>query len=104
MDLLFAISTSATDSEENLAYSKDVIYKIIEKYGIRKLKYSLLTFGEEAFVHFKFGFISDEVNRLKLAIERSKMESSGASLEKAMERSREVFEEAEGWYSYRGKI
>ena len=98
MDLLFAISTTATDSEENLAYVKEIMNKIIAKYGIKKIKYSLLTFGQEPFIHFKFNFISDDVTRLKLAIERSKMKSSGASLEKAMEESKKVFDEAEGWY------
>lgn len=98
MDLLFAISTTATESEDNLVYSKEVIYKIIEKYGIKKIKYSLLTFGQEPFVHFKFDSISDDVNGLKLAIDGGKMKSSGASLQKAMERSKEVFDEAEGWY------
>lgn len=100
MDLLFAISTTATDSDENLVYSKEVIYKIIEKYGIKKIKYSLLTFGQEPYIHFKFNFIPDDVNTLKLAIEEGKMKSSGASLQKAMEKSKEMFEEAEGWYKY----
>ena len=101
MDLLFAISTTATDSKENFAYTQEVIYKIIEKYGNRKIKYSLLTFGQKAYVHFKFNFISDEVNRLKNAISRSKMKDlSGVSLQDAMEEAREVFEEAEGWYSH----
>ena len=96
MDLLFAISTTATESDANMVFIKNVIYKIIDKYGIRKIKYSLLTFGLEPFVHFKFNFISDEVNRLKTAIEKSKMKSSGSSLEKAMEGAKKVFEEAEG--------
>ena len=32
MDLLVAISTTAAESADNLLYSKEVIYKIIEKY------------------------------------------------------------------------
>lgn len=96
MDLLFAISTTATESNANMLYTKEVIYKIIEKYGIRKIKYSLLTFGEEPLVHFKFNFIPDEVSRLKEAIEKSKMQSSGSSLQKAMEGAKGVFDEAEG--------
>ena len=98
MDLLFAISTTAAESEENLVYSKEVIYKIIEKYGIKKIKYSLLSFGQDPYIHFKFDFAPDDVNKLKLAIEASKMKSSGASLQKAMEKSKELLEEAEGWY------
>ena len=98
MDLLFAISTTTTESDANMAYIKRVMYSIIEKYGIKKLKYSLLTFGQEPFVHFKFNFISDEVNRLKSAIENSEMQSSGASLEKAMEGAKEVLDEAQGWW------
>ena len=98
MDLLFAVSTTATESEDNLVYSKEVIYKIIEKYGIRKIKYSLLTFGQEPYVHFKFNFTFDDVDKLKLAIDGGDMKSSGASLQKAMEKSKEVFDEAEGWY------
>ena len=96
MDLLFAVSTTATDSEANMAYTKEIMNKIIEKYGIKKIKYSLLTFGQEPYVHFKFNFISDNVNRLKQAIEKSKMQSIGASLQKAMEKAKEVFDEAEG--------
>lgn len=98
MDLLVAISTTAAESADNLLYSKEVIYKIIEKYGIRKVKYSLLTFGQEPHVYFKFNSIFDDVDRLKLAIDRGKMKSSGASLQKTMEKSKEVFDEAEGWY------
>jgi len=97
MDLLLAISTTAIESKDNLLYSKEVIYKIIEKYGIRKIKYSLLTFGQEPYVYFKFNSTFDDADRLKLAIDRSDMKSSGASLQKAMEKSKEVFDEAEGW-------
>lgn len=98
MDLLLAISTTAIESKDNLLYSKEVIYKIIEKYGIRKIKYSLLTFGQEPYVYFKFNStFDDDADRLKLAIARSDMKSSGASLQKAMEKSKEVFDEAEGW-------
>ena len=100
MDLLFAISTTATESEENLVYSKKVIYKIVEKYGIKKIKYSLLTFGQEPYVHFKFNFVPRDVNALKAAIEKGQMESSGASLQNALEKSRELFEEANGWYLF----
>ena len=104
MDLLLAISTTATESEDNLRYSKEVIYKIIEKYGIRKIKYSLLTFGQEPYVYFKFNSIFDDVDRLKLAIDGGKMKSSGASLQKAMEKSKEMFDEAEGWcYNVKSK-
>jgi len=98
MDLLLAISTTATESDDNLRYSNEVIHKIIEKYGIRKIKYSLLTFGQEPYVYFKFNSIFDDVDRLKLAIDAGKMRSSGASLEKALEKSKEVFDETEGLY------
>lgn len=97
MDLLFAISTTATESDANMAYIKDVIYKIIEKYGIKTLKYSLLTFGQEPVVHFKFNFTPDEVDRLKQSIGKVDMQSSGASLVKAVEGAKEVFDEAQGW-------
>ena len=97
MDLLVAISSTATESEDNLVYSKEVIYKIIEKYGIRKVKYSLLTFGKEPHVYFKFNSIFDDVDRLKLAIDGGKMRSSGVSLQTTMEKAKEVFDEAEGW-------
>lgn len=93
MDLLFAISTTSTESDENMAYVKTVLYKIIEKYGIRKIKYALLTFGQKPSVHFQFGSISDDLNRLLQAIAASKMQANGASLRNAMEKAEEMFKE-----------
>ena len=96
MDLLFAISTGAIESDANMAYTKEVINKIIDKYGVKKLEYSLLTFGQEPYVHFKFKFISYDVSLLKLAMKRIKMRSRGASLKNAMREAKNVFEEAQG--------
>lgn len=45
MDLLVVISITVVEFADNLFYFKEVIYKIIEKYGIRKVKYSLFIFG-----------------------------------------------------------
>lgn len=96
MDLLFAISTTSTESDENMAYVKTVLYRIIEKYGIRKIKYALLTFGQKPFVHFQFSSISYDFNRLLQAIAASKMQGNGASLRDAMEKAEEMFKEGTG--------
>lgn len=96
MDLLFAISTTATESGANMAYTKEIINKIIDKYGIKKLKYSFLTFGQKPLVHFKFS-ISYGTSLLKLALKRVKMRSRGVSLENAMREAKKVFDEAKGW-------
>lgn len=97
MDLLFAISITATESGANMAYTKEIINKIIDKYGIKKLKYSLLTFGQKPLVHFKFNYTSYDTSLLKLALKRIKMRSRGVSLENAMREAKKVFDEAKGW-------
>ena len=90
---MFAISSTTVDSQENFAHAKDVIQKFIDKYGIQKVKYSLLTFGNEPSVHFKFNSTLDEV---KMLMEMISVPSGGALLHKAMETAVELFNEAEG--------
>lgn len=45
MDLLFVISIGVLELDVNMVYIKEVINKIIDKYGVKNFKYSLLIFG-----------------------------------------------------------
>ena len=92
MDLVFAISTISPKADVNLAKIKEVIRKLIDRYGVQRVYYSIILFGRDPSVRIKFTQQLSE-DSLKNAVNRLPKPTGGSSLQAALEKAREVFDE-----------
>ena len=92
MDLVFAISTISPKADVNFAKIKDVIQELIDEYGVQRVYYSIILFGRDPSVRIKFTpRLSEEA--LKNAVNSLPRPTGGSSLQAALEKGREVFDE-----------
>lgn len=54
LDMVFTISAAALASDYNFESTKGIIKKIIDKYGVDRISYSLVTYGDPPAVHLRF--------------------------------------------------
>lgn len=92
MDLAFAISANAAlDSAENFMKMKDIINWVLHKYGVGKIQYGVVVFGNTPTVKVKFTQpVNDE--QLKNILLSITQNSGGSNLERALEAVRNLFE------------
>ena len=96
MDIGFAITATSSESDEIFQKIKDTIKAIVDTYGIAKIHYSLLVFGDNANrrISFKDDFNSPE--NLKSFVDLIPKRSGGPALDKALQESLKLFESGEG--------
>jgi len=92
MDLVFAISTISPQAAVNFAKIKEVIQDLIDRYGVQRVYYSIILFGRDPSVRIRFTQQLSEES-LKNAVESLPRPSGGSSLQAALEKAREVFDE-----------
>ena len=92
MDLVFAISTISPKADVNFAKIKEVIQELIDMYGVQRVYYSVMLFGRDPSVRIKFTQQLSE-DSLKNAVNRLPRPTGGSSLQAALEKAREVFDE-----------
>lgn len=90
VDLAFAISANAVQSEANFQKMKDVINEIVEMQGQDRIHYSLIIFGSvpDVKVEFDSYFSTDEL--LKMYI-KSFVKASGSALAPTLQKAKEIF-------------
>ena len=91
VDLAFAISANAAQSEANFQKMKDVIGEVVDVFGKERIHYSLIIFGSSPDVKIMFNdeFRSDEL--LKTFIELLPI-AAGSALDAALQKAKEIFE------------
>lgn len=89
--MLFAISArGAFDSAKNFREMKDIIDRVIAKYGIGKIQYSFVVFGSTPAVRLTFTRpVNDEQLR---GILQQTQRSVGASLKDTLKRAERIFD------------
>ncbi len=92
LDLAFAISANAAlDSAENFRKMKDIIDWVINKYGVGKIQYGVVVFGNTPSVKVSFTQpFNDE--QLKTIIENTAQNTGGSNLEKALDEVQRLFD------------
>lgn len=90
VDLAFAISANATQSEANFQKMKDVIGEIIEMFGQERIHYSLIIFGSVPDVKIQFNnyFSADELLKSYIT---SFDRASGSALAPTLQKAKEIF-------------
>lgn len=91
VDLAFAISANAAQSDANFEKMKDVIGEVVDVYGKERIHYSLIIFGSSPSVEITFNheLASDEL--LKTFIESVPI-AAGSALDTTLQKAKEIFE------------
>ena len=95
MDLAFVISTTAVDQDKNFEKTKEIIKETVEKFGLHRVRYSLITFGATPDVKIRFDNVFDTEEELGNLVDNVKTASGDAALGKALEEARYLFALAE---------
>ena len=93
VDLGFAISATATSAGENYLKMKEIMKEIVDKYGLGRVRYTVITFGRNSDVKIRFNDNFPSEEKLKTFLEAVPRSSGGADLAQALERAKEVFSE-----------
>lgn len=92
LDLAFVISANAAlDSAENFMKMKDIINWVLKKYGVGKIQYGVVVFGNTPTVKVRFTQPVNE-EQLKNILLSTTQNSGGSNLERALEAVRNLFE------------
>jgi len=90
INLGFAISVTSLDSDRTFRQMQDIIKSVIDNYPTSNIFYSVLSFGDPPVVHINFDDqLSDEGR--KRIIDSITKTTGIASLDKALEKAREIF-------------
>lgn len=95
MDLAFVISTTAVDQDKNFKKTKEIIKETVEKFGLHRVRYSLITFGATPDVKIRFDNVFDTEEQLGKLVDNVKKAFGDAALDKALEEARYLFALAE---------
>ena len=92
MDIMLAISSTSRRADVNFRAIKEVLVKLIESYGVQRVRYSTLAFGKEPLIQVRFtqSLSEEALKRNILLIPRL----SGSSLEAALLKAKDVFDES----------
>lgn len=93
VNLGFAISASSLDSDRAFKLMQDVVKSTMNKYPPASIYYSVLSFGDPTVVHINFEDKMSDEDRER-AIDSIVKPSGKASLDKALDKARSLFEEA----------
>lgn len=96
VDLGFAISATAANSQEHFVKMQDVIKTFIEKYGSNRMAYSVLTFGSTPTIHVRFRDSASADDLLMRYVENIPQNPGTASLDKALEGAKDLFKASNG--------
>lgn len=90
VDLAFAISANAAQSDANFQKMKDVIDEIVEMFGQERIHYSLIIYGSVPDVKIQFNdyFPTDELLKTNI---KSFDRASGSALAPTLQKAKEIF-------------
>ena len=89
VDLAFAISANAAQSEANFQKMKAVIDEIVEMFGQERIHYSLIVFGSvpDVKIQFNDNLPTDELLKTLQSVKRA----SGSALAPTLQKAEEIF-------------
>lgn len=93
INLAFAISVTSLESDRNFRQMQNIIKSVVDNYPTSNIFYSVLSFGETPVVHINFDDQLSNEDR-KRAIDSIRKTTGIASLDKALETARDLFNTA----------
>ena len=94
LDLVFSVNAASANSDKTLRTMKDTINYIIDKYGVHKIKYSLLVYGTDSTPLLRFKDKNPSVEDIKRLVENIPKTQGKPVLDNALDAARKVFEES----------
>ena len=92
MDLAVVISATSPNAGVNFAKIKEIIQDVIEMYGVQRVYYSVILFGRDPTIRIRFNQQFTEDN-LRRSIDLLPRPSSGVSLDAALQKAKDAFDE-----------
>lgn len=92
MDLVFAIGSASRDASETYQKMKDVVVSIINKYGIDKVHYSVVTYGNTASISQGFESSFPSAEALTSFVRSLPRKSGGLAIDKALREAKKAFD------------
>lgn len=97
MDVAFAISATAFQSDANFKKMQDTIKEFVDRFGVQgRVLYALVTFGDPPTIHLQFNENTTSLSTLKDLIEGVPKPSKEAALDKALSTAKMLFSPAAG--------
>ena len=94
LDVAFAISATATDAETNFKLMKDTITAFADMYGMSKINYAVVAYGEKPKKWFDFQSQPSDFDALKRTVDAVTRETGIVALDKSLEEARRLFDAA----------
>ena len=91
MDVVFAISATASDAQQTFSVMKKVIKSIFEKHGVDSIRPAIIVFGDVASVRLNFDDNGTDLNDLKQLIDNLPQYRGTPDLDEAMSLAKTVF-------------
>ena len=92
MDLAFALSAAAADASTNFKLMKDTITTFADMYGMSKIKYSVIAYGQTPRRWFDFQSQPADLEALKRTVDGNPREGGVVALDKALVEARKLFD------------
>lgn len=106
VDLAFALSATATDASTNFKLMKDTITAFADMYGVSKINYAIITYGQSQRKWVDFQNQPSDFEDMKKTVDDIARETGVVALDKGLEEARELFDGARpqarkviNWYS-----
>lgn len=96
MDIAFAINTAASDADRTFQVITDSLKKIVKKFNPEKLRYSVITFGDEATPEVSFTEDPQDLKKLVKALDKLPQSSEDPDFKKLLDEAKKVFDDDSG--------
>ena len=96
MDIAFAINTAASDADRTFQVITDSLKKIVKKFNPEKLRYSVITFGDEATPEVSFTEDPQDLKKLVKALDKLPQSSGDPDFKKLLDEAKKVFDDDSG--------
>lgn len=94
VDLAFALSATATDADTNFKLMKDTITSFADLYGMSKINYAVIAYGERQRKWVDFQSQPSDFEDLKKVVDTISREAGVVALDKALDEARKLFDGA----------
>ena len=96
MDIAFAINTAGSDADRTFQVVTDSLKEIVKKFNPEKLRYSVITFGDEATPEVSFTEDPQDLKKLVKALDKLPQSSGDPDFKKLLDEAKKVFDDDSG--------
>jgi len=94
VDLAFALSATATDASLNFKLMKDTITSFADMYGVSKINYAVITYGQSQRRWVDFQNQPSDFEDMKKIVDAIARETGVVALDTALDEARKLFDGA----------